>query len=259
MTRLPPDASEAKAATTNSDRPTPAAKNAIVAGSSMNNRRRRGTVPLPQLQSRQAHVHPNSRTTPNANATAAPFHQSQSRTHNPEAIHQDHLPFLSTSSHQQHHHQGVSRIGSGAAAAADDGTYHHHAAAASASAVAGPPSPPRCSTGSQPSWPSPVKFEPEPSRIIKISSDPTLSRGRRIRQRERRGTANASSWDYDDDDEEDHEARAEDERMCKSYASDVISTAIPLQFRIHLCTKNVFLVQILIPRYIHSRYYTCLY
>ena len=210
MTRLPPDASGPKAATTNSDRPTPAAKNANVADGNTNNRRRRGTVPLPLLQSRGAQVHPNSRTT--VNETAAPI-RSQSRSNNPETIHHEHIPFLMTSSQQQQDHQVVHRIGSGAAAAADG--YHHRAAASSAAAAAEPPSPLRCSRG-QPSWPSPVKFEPEPSRIIKIRSDPTLSCGRRIRQRERGGNANASSWDYDDDDEEDREARAEDERMCKS-------------------------------------------
>lgn len=241
MTRLPPDASEPKAATINSDRPTPAAKNANVADhdDNTNNRRaRRGIVQLPQLRPRQAQVQPNSRTTPNANtnATAAPFHQSQSLTNNPEAIHQEHLPFPTTSSRQQQHHhhpQVVHRIGSGvaAAAAAEDGyaLHHHHAAASSsASAAAGPPSPPRCSRG-QPSWPSPVKFEPEPSRIIKISSDPTLSCGRRIRQRARGDNVNASSWDYDDD--EDHEARAEEERMCK-FLQDASFLSIPLLFHI---------------------------
>jgi hypothetical protein len=221
MTRLPPDASKPEAATTNSDMPTPAAKHDIVAGSNTNNRRRRGTVPLPQLQSRQAQAHPNIRTTPNANARTIPT-QSQPRSDNPEAIHQDHLPFL-TASAQQQDHKVDHRIGSGAATAAAEDGYHHHASA-------GPPSPPRCSRG-QPSWPSPVKFEPEPSRIIKISSDPTLSRGRRIRQRERGVTANASSWYYDDDDEEDHEARAEDERMCKFfYCRSITSIVVPLQF-----------------------------
>ena len=196
MTMLPSNATTCEdAATNNSDRST------IVASK---NHRRRRNVTLPQLPSRQAQVHP-KRADPNVAAAAI---RPRSRSNNPEAIH-DHSHVLISSSQRQNVH----RIGSGpaAAAAAADGSSLPGAAAA----VAGPPSPPRRSTGQAP-WPSPVKFQPEPSRIIKISSDPTLSRGRRL-LRERFGNANNAnaSW-YHESDDEDHEARAEDERMCKS-------------------------------------------
>jgi hypothetical protein len=209
MTRLhvPPNASEPEAATTSSDRTTPTAKVAKHSASSTDqtyiNNRRRPSALLPQLQPRRGQLHVHELQV-HPNVAAAPS-RSQSRSNNPEAL-QGHSQLLVTSTQQNHL---VHRIGSGSV---DDGSsVHHHAAASSA---AGPPSPPRCSNG-QPSWPSPVKFQPEPSRIIRIRSDPTLSCGCRIRQRGRGGNANSSSWDYDDENE-DHEGRAEDERMCKS-------------------------------------------
>ena len=194
MTMLPSNATKSEDAATNSDRSTVASKN----------HRRRRNVTLSQLPSRQAQVHP-KRADPNVAAAAI---RPRSRSSNPEAIH-DHSHVLISSNQRQNVH----RIGSGPAAAAADGSSLPGAVAAAA--VAGPPSPPRRSTG-QASWPSPVKFQPEPSRIIKISSDPTLSRGRRL-LRERLGNANNAnaSW-YHESDDEDHEARAEDERMCKS-------------------------------------------
>ena len=196
MTMLPSNATKSEDAATNSDRSTVASKN----------HRRRRNVTLSQLPSRQAHVHP-KRADPNVAAAAAAI-RPRSRSSNPDAIH-DHSHVLISSNQRQNVH----RIGSGPAAAAADGSSLPGAVAAAA--VAGPPSPPRRSTG-QASWPSPVKFQPEPSRIIKISSDPTLSRGRRL-LRERLGNANNAnaSW-YHESDDEDHEARAEDERMCKS-------------------------------------------
>mmetsp|Transcript_2163 Transcript_2163/g.6286 ORF Transcript_2163/g.6286 Transcript_2163/m.6286 type:complete len:347 (+) Transcript_2163:196-1236(+) len=204
-----PNATKTEAAATNSDRSTPASKvanrsraAATVAVSSQNNtnNRRRRSVPLPQLQSRQAQVHP-TRTDQNVAAAAI---RPRSRSNNPEALPDHHSQVLISNQHQNVH-----RIGSGQAAADGFSLTATGAVAAAAAAAAGPPSPPRCSTG-RVAWPSPAKFQPEPSRIIKISSDPTLSGNGRRLLREHFGNANASSWDFE---EEDHEARAEDERM----------------------------------------------